>query len=457
MVGVARLAAIAGFAGLTIGAASLKVGAAQTVVTPDLAAHGPVYMAGFGNNRIATAIHDDLYARCFAMDAGGARALVICGVDSIGLFLDDTDRIRAAFAKSVNRADLIVASTHVHQGPDTMGLWGPPGKTGINEAYMSFVTAQTAKAATSAYAAMVPARLAFAKTHPDELDSFIHDSRPPVRHDAELLAIRAIDANDKTIATLINWANHPEALASKNTLVTSDYVASVRTTIEAKLGGIAVFVNGAIGGMQSPLGAQVPGDLKDGTFEKAIYIGTRVGEIAVEAIEKSTPSAIDSIEYRIERINVPLANKGFEQAMALNLYSGRKPLGKDSTTPSIIGAFRLSNKGQAVLECALIPGEMYPELSVGGVERYSGADFPEAPIEKPIKHMLTAPYRMLFGLANDEIGYIIPKAEWDNQEPWLNQAKKRWYGEVNSVGPEVAPVIANALDKLLQSMNKHGN
>ena len=455
--GLARLAAVVGLAGLGINAATLRAGAAQTVITPDLNAHGPVYMAGFGNNRVATGVHDDLYARCLALDAGGARALVICGVDSIGLFLEDTDRIRAAFAKTVKRADLIIASSHVHQGPDSMGLWGPEGKTGINEAYMSFLTAQTAKAAVGAYQSMVAARLVMAKTHPDELDSFIHDSRPPVRHDAELLAIRAIDAANKTIATLINWANHPEALASKNKLITSDYVALLRSTVESKLGGIAVFANGAIGGMQSPLGAQVPGDLKDGTFEKADYVGRRVGEIAAEAIAKGEPVNIDSIEFNEVRINVPLSNKGFEQAIALNLYGGRKPLNKDGSTSSIVGAFRLMNGNNPVLECALVPGEMYPELSVGGVERYSGADFPEAAIEKPIKEMMTAPFRMLFGLANDEIGYIIPKAEWDNQEPWLNGAKKRWYGEVNSVGPEAAPAIADALAKLLQSMKKHEN
>jgi hypothetical protein len=454
MVGINRLASILALAGLAISAAELRVGAAQTVITPDLEVHGPAYLAGFGNNRIATGIHDDLYARCFAIDAGGARALIVCAVDLIGFFLDDVDRVRAAVAKDVDRADVVVASTHVHQGPDTMGIWGPPGKTGINETYMSFVTAQTAKAAVKAYQTMAPARLVIAKTHPDELDTFIDDTRPPVRHDAELLAIRAIDSKGASIATLINWANHPEALGSKNTLVTSDYVATLRTAVEAKLGGIAVYANGAIGGMQSPLGAHVPGDLKDGTFEKAIYIGRRVGEIAAEAIAKGQPAAVDAIEYREQRINVPLANKGFEQAMALNLYSGRKPLNKDGTTPSIVGAFRLMNQGAPVLECALIPGEMYPELSLGGVERYAGADFPDAPIEKPIKQMMTAPYRMLFGLANDEIGYIIPKAEWDNEAPWLNGAKKRWYGEVNSVGPDVAPTIADAVAKLFQVTNK---
>jgi len=64
--------------------------------------------------------------------------------------------------------------------------------------------------------------------------------------------------------------------------------------------------------------------------------------------------------------------------------------------------------------------------------------------------MMTAPYRMLFGIANDEIGYILPKAEWDEKPPYLNGAKKRWYGEVNSVGPEAAPIVADAVASLLR-------
>ena len=94
--------------------AELKAGAAKTTVTPDLERDGPVYIAGFGHNRKATGVHDDLYARCMAFSTGG-RALVICGVDSIGLFIDDVQKIR-----SMVDANVVVTSTHDHEAPDTM-------------------------------------------------------------------------------------------------------------------------------------------------------------------------------------------------------------------------------------------------------------------------------------------------------------------------------------------------
>jgi hypothetical protein len=51
-------------------------------------------------------------------------------------------------------------------------------------------------------------------------------------------------------------------------------------------------------------------------------------------------------------------------------------------------------------------------------------------------------------LADDEIGYIIPKAEWDEKPPYLQNAKKAWYGEENSVGPDSAALIAAAIAEL---------
>jgi hypothetical protein len=425
--------------------AELRAGAAKTKVTPDLEKHGPIYLAGFGNNRRATGIHDDLYARCLAL-AVSSRPLVLCGVDSIGLFYDDVKRIREGID-----ADIVVAALHDHESPDTMGLWGPAqGQSGISEAYNTYVVEQTRAAIKEAIAGLQPARARLAKTHDPELDTFIDDDRPPIVHDSEVIALNITKADGAPLATLVNWANHPETLGSKNTLLTGDYSASVYRTLEEQLGGTAVFINGAVGGMQSPLGSKLPG-LKDGTFEKADFIGKRVATLAAKAVKESRPVEIDGIWFAERIANIPLANPGFQAAAKANLYKGRKPVNPDGTTSAPVGAIRLLDQGQPVLEIALVPGELYPELSVGGIVRYEGADFPDAPFEPAIKRdMMTAPYRMLFGLADDEIGYIIPKVEWDNEPPWLNGAPKRYYGEVNSVGPDAAPVITNTLKDLLK-------
>lgn len=431
--------------------AQFYAGAGSRVISPVVQDYAKqhVYMAGFGKDRKATGIHDPLYARCIALAAGTkASPLLICGIDSIGLFWEDTLRIRKVLQqRKVAYKGLIVAASHSHQTPDTMGLWGPGDKTGIDEAYTSRVIAGTADAAAEAVRRMTAAKARVVTVRNPELDSFIDDDRPPKRHDSDVIALEALDARtSKPIAVLLNWANHPESLGSKNRILSADYVARLRTRIEeVHTGAVTVFVNGALGGMQSPLGAPVPGGLKDGTFEKADYIGGRVADLTLAALDKASEVEIGSVEYRERTLRIPLSNAGFRQAMEKNIYAGRKPLNADGTTTTVVGMFRLG----AVLEGATVPGELYPELSVGGIERYRGADFADASLEPAIKStMMRAPHRMLIGLANDEIGYIIPKAEWDDAAPWLNGAKKRWYGEVNSIGPEAAPAIAKALAEL---------
>jgi hypothetical protein len=265
--------------------------------------------------------------------------------------------------------------------------------------------------------------------------------------------LSAKDRRNRTIGTLINWANHPEALGSANTQISADYPAAYYRVMETLRGGVAVFMNGAVGGMQSPLGAQIIDPTTrqpavKNSFRFAETIGERLADLAHDALNNAKPIKINRIEFTEKRVLIPVVNDGFRQAAAANLYSGRKAFRPDGSSETVVGYLRLAHGKDLKLEAATIPGELYPELSVGGVEKYAGADFPAAPVEPPIKQQMHAPYRMLFGLANDEIGYIIPKSEWDNQAPWLQDAPKRWYGEVNSIGPEAAPIVAAAFAAL---------
>ncbi|HVY68866.1 MAG TPA: hypothetical protein VHH73_03010, partial [Verrucomicrobiae bacterium] len=71
---------------------------------------------------------------------------------------------------------------------------------------------------------------------------------------------------------------------------------------------------------------------------------------------------------------------------------------------------------------------------------------PVDPVEvPPLRQLMPGKVKFLFGLANDEIGYIIPKSEWDRQPPFIYGAEKPVYGEINSVGPETARLIHAAL------------
>ena len=139
---------------------------------------------------------------------------------------------------------------------------------------------------------------------------------------------------------------------------------------------------------------------------------------------------------------MPLKNKGYLLAGMLGLIDRGHVRWRQLRTE-----VALVSIGDATIAC--IPGEIYPELVNGGIDRPEGADFPNAAMElPPIRELMPGKIRFVFGLANDEIGYIIPKAEWDQKRPYLYGAKKKPYGEINSVGPEAAPRIHSAFREL---------
>lgn len=57
---------------------------------------------------------------------------------------------------------------------------------------------------------------------------------------------------------------------------------------------------------------------------------------------------------------------------------------------------------------------------------------------------------MIIGLANDEIGYVLPKSQWDEKPPFCYGRSKPQYGEQNSVGPDAAPLLCEAFRQLAQ-------
>jgi len=457
----------------------LRAGAAKAVITPDVKA-GKVYMAGFGNNRLATGVHDDLHVRCLAL-AANENTVAMCSVDLIGLFYDDVVRIREKVrTRAPETTHVIVAATHDHEGPDTMGLWGPtPLVSGIDERYLEWVDERIAATAAEAVRSLEPAHLTLGRDDHPLLAQLQDDSRPPYVKDPFLFTMHLVSALGKPIATLINWSDHPETLGGKNTEITSDYPHWLCRVVEEKLGGTAVFFDGSIGGLISTLGNQLAlqdpetGKIaQDDTWKKAELFGEVLGELAARAARTGEQVEVDSLVVRKAVFFAPLENDRFRVGGATGIYSNRKPLytdgkldatvaekefpgygklkyftGKDMQTE--VNYLQLLSRGKVVAEIATVPGEIYPELVNGGMVRYPGADFPDAAFEPTLRARLKSKYQFVFGLGNDELGYIIPKAEWDDQPPWLKNKPERWYGEINSAGPEIAGAVMRALVGLI--------
>src|SRR5262249_46212041 len=116
----------------SLAAEPLHAGFAEVDVTPKLG-DKPVFMAGFGHNRKATEVADPIVARAVVLKHDKQK-IAIVSIDVVGFFYANVETVR----KQLGGFDyVLISSTHNHEGPDTLGLWGTsPFKSGVDPEYM---------------------------------------------------------------------------------------------------------------------------------------------------------------------------------------------------------------------------------------------------------------------------------------------------------------------------------
>ncbi|HUV12785.1 MAG TPA: hypothetical protein VMY18_04020 [Acidobacteriota bacterium] len=426
----------------------------------------PFWLAGFQNRRPANGVHDDLWARTVVIDDGQTKiALVV--LDVIGFFHDDIVDVRTLIPESSGINYTIVASTHNHEAPDLLGLWGSSHfQSGVNQDYLASIKQKAAQSVVEAAAGLRPARLRISQDLQGARE-LLNDTRLPHVFDPGLRCIQAIDAEtDETLGVLVSWADHPETLWSRNLLITSDFPHFLRSALEngidqggqlvhAGLGGTAIYVNGAIGGLMTtdddlavsdPFSDEV---FVKPSFEKARAQGHQLALLVLKSLESAEAEIIEEggIHLRAKTIDVALDNILFRVGATLGVID--RGFSGWMTIRSEVAAFTL---GDLSFLCA--PGEIYPEIVEGGIEAPEGGDFGIEPVEVPaLRSQMPGKYKFVLGMANDEIGYIIPKSEWDEDPPFLYGAAKSPYGEINSPGPQTGPVLHRELLEILSDLD----
>lgn len=447
----------------TTNAAPLRAGFGRVNITPAVGGtNPPVWIAGFDQGRAATGVHDDLFAVATVVDDGHTR-LGIVAIDSIGFFHDDVVRVRQRLSPELKLDYVVVCATHNHSTPDLMGLWGPdPLHSGVNPEYRDRVIAASASALEAAVSSLQPATLSLLEI-PVSPAGLVADTRKPEVFDPNLrLMLFRQPGTGGMIGSLVGWANHPETPWSGNTELTSDFCGIIRDGLERGvvyggevkqkgLGGIHVFVNGAVGGLMTTHPSTtvrdpfLQQDFSKPSHDKTRALGNYLVKLILDSVAAGTgPAAtVVPISVQAQTVHVPLENRGFLLAGLLGLLErGHSHWMQFRSEVAYIGI------GDASIAC--IPGEIYPELVNGGVVKAPGGDFDIEPLEiPPIRDLMPGKVKFLFGLANDEIGYIIPKSEWDQRPPYLFGADHAPYGEVNSVGPNTAYVLHSALRELI--------
>lgn len=426
-----------------------------------------VWIAGFHNGKPAQGVHDDVWARAVVVDDGTTRMAMVA-LDAVGYMYTDVVDIREMVPAGLELDYVLIASTHTHESNDLIGIWGPDEfHSGVDPEHMAYVKSQTVKAIEDAAKAVRPVHVRFAEELSGRDSILIKDTRKPIVKATGVHVMQAIDAESgETLGTLVNWANHPETLWSKNLLISSDFPHYIRESLESGIylegeliqeavGGISIFFNGAVGGLMAPhpsLPFQDPVRdtiFQEPSFEKTRTLGEQIAMLAYTALnEEDTLSQMNPIALQAQSIILPLDNKIFQLASALGMLQRGMP--EYFATRTEVAAFRIGPAG-----FLSIPGEIYPEIIYGGIESPPGQDIETEPVEvPPLQEQLNTEFKFYLGLSNDEVGYIIPKSEWDAEEPWLYLDERDTYGEENSLGPETAPLLYQKLSEQIKKLQR---
>jgi hypothetical protein len=354
---------------------------AVRVVTPEPLL--PV-SGGIGPSHQATRKLGDLTVRALAFERGETRVAIV-SADFLGFPSVLGDRVRAK-VPGVPAKNILIGATHTHSAPDCYGFPDEKGQFASDLKYLELVCDKMAEAINEAITQLQPSRL---KINSGEAKGKIaYNYYAPQLYDPRCNVLQTLSMDGKPIATLVNYAVHPEVLGPRQGVVSPDLIGPLYDRITEKGGGIGIFMNSAQGGMVT---ADVRGpDGKDiQTWEECQRIGTLLADEALRialAVDVRNDPQIFCTNRTIKfSVDSPI----MRQIMKMS------PLGYKSERDDVVTTtLNLINIGNA--QILTIPGEALPNIGYY------------------MKRKMHGQHNFLFGLTNDAFGYMLTKVDFNS-------------------------------------------
>ena len=236
-----------------------------------------------------------------------------------------------------------MSAVHILTRPLIYWVCGGDGdyNRGVNEDYLQLVKDRCVTSILAAHDNRLPARMRYAEDL-SVAESLVEDSRRPTVLDPGLRVLHFTEKDsERSLGTLLGWANHPETLWSDNLQLSCDFPHYFRVAMEKGifnddslwmpgLGGMSIFINGAIGGLMtsSPRFGimSLMGDTTylEPSFEKAKAQGETLAFLALQLMADTGIQSHNSVDFRLmaRTIALPMKNHLFKLA---NLLGGLRP------------------------------------------------------------------------------------------------------------------------------------
>lgn len=377
-----------GVAGAPQARAEVQVGAAVRTITPEKFL--PI-SGGMGTPNPSREKRGELTARALVVRNGDVTFAVVA-LDLLGFPSVLCDRVRARVPR-IPAENVLIGSTHTHSAPDCYAFPdGKGGHTGDLE-YMEYVCARAAEAINAAIDGLAPAWIKVASG--EARGKIAYNYYAPDLYDRRMGVIQAITPEGKTIATLVNYAIHPEVLGNSQGIMSPDLVGPLCERIESRAGGVALFMNSAQGGMVTADNRDLsrPRDPLRGywddanTWEECLRIGHLMADEALRIVKDATVQRNPSLSCQATMVRFPVESDAMWAVVA---HSPLKyPHGDDRSVRTRIN---LVNLGDA--QILTIPGEALPNIGFY------------------LKRKMRGRHNFLFGLTNDAFGYILTRVDF---------------------------------------------
>jgi hypothetical protein len=181
----------------------------------------------------------------------------------------------------------------------------------------------------------------------------------------------------------------------------------------------------------TPLGVDIPGFGSSVSWERTYEIGKLVAQSAEQALASAPVEGINDLfakrrEFFMHADNTALNGLNGAGVFDIPTYIGANSWGLDGHTDGVYAGrtgpqFKTEmvavRFGSALF--LTVPGELFPELELGGYGRpdCAAADTGR-PYEPVISEQFDVPFQFILGLGQDELGYIVPGYDF-----WLKHAE----------------------------------
>ncbi len=363
--------------------ASFRGGIALRDVTPEKLL--PV-SGGVGASQPVTKKIGRLTVRALVLEQNKTR-VAICSTDFLGFPGVLCQKVCAQVPK-VPAENILIGATHNHSGPDCYGFPDENGRTSCDMTYLDSVCDKLAAAINEAIDNLQPATIKIATGRAE--GKIAYNAYAERLYDPRCHVLQVLDTTGKPIATLVNYACHPEVIGPDQGILCPDFVGPLYDRIESQGGGTGIFMNGALGGMVTA-DCRGPDDRDIQTWDQCIRIGSLLADQALGIVAETPIQKNPKLIVAGTTVTFPVENEMLRAVVEMSPLGFE--LGPDSTIRTRINVVNLGNA-----QMLTIPGEALPNIGYY------------------LKRNMHGQHNFLFGLTNDAFGYILTQVDFNSFE-----------------------------------------